>query len=152
MRAITPSVIYPLPLTVPGLTALQDGHYNIYINENLSEAAQREALEHELRHVEGGDFEPEKPLEAVELYAAAKKETPLEPRKIKPIPVAGYLEDSKYGRIPVLDVKWAKEEPLCPPPPQTPPPPRWLRNWRGIDIYATHEDVYGSNPAPAISR
>lgn len=118
-----------LPLTVPGLTALQDGHYNIYINENLSESAQREALEHELRHVEGEDFEPEKPLEAVEPYKATEKEDPPEPLII--------------NFIPVLKLRFASEIPAPDIPLPTPPPPRWRRRWQGIDIYATHEEVYG---------
>lgn len=130
-----------LPLTVPGLTALQDGHYNIYINENLSESAQREALEHELRHVDGGDFEPEKPLEAVEPYAATKKDDPPEPRKMKPIPIAGYLKDPKYGRIPILDVKWAEERPFEQPVKKA---HNWIyrrRSYLDIDIFPTQEEL-----------
>lgn len=33
----------------------EEGDYNVYINEHLSEEAQKEALAHEMRHIATGD-------------------------------------------------------------------------------------------------
>lgn len=50
--------IIDLPSTVHGVTVRdEDGNYNIYINSSLSADARKRAIEHELKHVERGDFE-----------------------------------------------------------------------------------------------
>ena len=50
--------ILDLPSTVKGVTVRDDdGNYNIYINSSLSEDARKRAIEHELKHVERGDFD-----------------------------------------------------------------------------------------------
>ena len=50
--------IIDLPSTVRGVTVRdEDGNYNIYINSSLSEDARQKAIEHELKHVERGDFD-----------------------------------------------------------------------------------------------
>ncbi len=52
-----------LPVTTKGMTVQDgDGFYNIYINANLSAYAQKEAIQHELRHVQRGDFDNKKSL------------------------------------------------------------------------------------------
>ena len=64
----------PFPLSVPALTAKdEDGHYNIYINCNLSDGMQKQALKHELEHIKQGDFESQEPLEIIEPYRPVSK-------------------------------------------------------------------------------
>ena len=49
-------------MTVRGFTMVDDeGLYNIYLNDRLSEATQERTLEHELRHIMNGDFERAEP-------------------------------------------------------------------------------------------
>lgn len=57
-----------LPYRVHGVTATDEsGYYNIYLNARRSEKDQREALDHELEHINRNDFDKtELPLEAVE--------------------------------------------------------------------------------------
>lgn len=48
----------PLPISVHGVTAKdEDEFYNIYINANQSSEVQREAVKHELTHIERDDFD-----------------------------------------------------------------------------------------------
>lgn len=50
--------IIDLPSTVHGVTVRdEDGNYNIYINSSLSADARKRAIEHELKHINRGDFE-----------------------------------------------------------------------------------------------
>ena len=50
--------IIDLPSTVHGVTVRDDdGNYNIYINSSLSADARKRAIEHELKHINRGDFE-----------------------------------------------------------------------------------------------
>jgi len=50
--------IIDLPSTIHGVTVRdEDGNYNIYINSSLCEDARRRAIEHELKHIERGDFD-----------------------------------------------------------------------------------------------
>lgn len=51
------------------------------------------------------------------------------------LPISGYLDDPKYGRIPVLDVHWSEEIPAAAPPN--------LRSRRrtSIDIYPTRDEL-----------
>lgn len=52
-----------LPATTKGMTVQdEDGFYNIYINATLSVDAQMKAIQHELRHVQRGDFDNKKSL------------------------------------------------------------------------------------------
>ena len=59
-----------LPISVHGVTVRDNtGFYNIYININQSSENQKKAVEHELAHIEQGDFDKaDQPLEAVENY------------------------------------------------------------------------------------
>jgi len=50
--------IIDLPSTVQGVTVKdEEGNYNIYINSSLAEDAKKRAIEHELKHIERGDFD-----------------------------------------------------------------------------------------------
>lgn len=43
-----------------------DGSFSVYINANLSQERKKEALDHELEHIEDDDFYNDKPIEEVE--------------------------------------------------------------------------------------
>ncbi len=50
--------IIDLPSTVKGVTVRdEDGCFNIYINSSLSEDQRRLAIEHEMKHINRGDFD-----------------------------------------------------------------------------------------------
>ena len=56
-----------LPLTTKGMTVEDsNGFFNIYINENLSAEHQQKALEHEMMHINSGDFDNKKSLHEAE--------------------------------------------------------------------------------------
>jgi Zn-dependent peptidase ImmA (M78 family) len=56
-----------LPLTTKGMTVEdQNGFFNIYINQNLSVEQQNEAIAHELKHINRGDFDNKKSLQEAE--------------------------------------------------------------------------------------
>jgi hypothetical protein len=58
---------YRLPYKVNGVTVEdEDGFYNVYINARLSYTAQREAIIHELTHIQRNDFYSEEKLELIE--------------------------------------------------------------------------------------
>ena len=49
-----------MPLTIRAFTVPDaNGDFNIYINEDLSDAAKRKSLEHEKRHITRNDFQKE---------------------------------------------------------------------------------------------
>lgn len=48
-------VKYPLPATVHGASAPTAGGFIVLLNANDTEERQREALRHEIRHIENGD-------------------------------------------------------------------------------------------------
>lgn len=60
------TVFGDLPNYIQGFTIYSDDYYTIYINAGMGYYGQRKTLEHELRHVVGGDFCSDKPLEVVE--------------------------------------------------------------------------------------
>lgn len=52
-----------MPSVTKGMTIEDaDGFFNIYINASLSAAEQKEAIKHEIRHLERKDFDTEKSL------------------------------------------------------------------------------------------
>ena len=56
-----------LPLTTKGMTVEDsNGFFNIYINQNLSVDQQNEAIAHELKHINRGDFDNKKSLQDAE--------------------------------------------------------------------------------------
>ncbi len=70
----------PLPTTLKGITVEDSsGFYNIYINDSLSYEEQQKAIQHELSHVTGNDFNVQKPLYMVEPYRPAQEQQPQKP-------------------------------------------------------------------------
>ena len=58
-----------LPPSVPAFVSESpDGHYNIYINARLNGIQQREALDHELRHIARGDLDSGRYIYEIEDY------------------------------------------------------------------------------------
>lgn len=56
-----------MPSVTKGMTIEDaDGFFNIYINACLSAAEQKEAIKHEIRHLERKDFDTEKSLRDAE--------------------------------------------------------------------------------------
>ena len=56
-----------LPSTICGVTVKdENGDFNVYINSNLSTSAQNRALEHEMKHIERGDFYSDLGIEKLE--------------------------------------------------------------------------------------
>ena len=56
-----------MPLWMHGVTLLDsDDNYNVYINANLSIPVQREALCHEMEHIQKDDFYNDAPIQKVE--------------------------------------------------------------------------------------
>lgn len=52
-----------MPSATKGMTIEDaEGFFNIYINASLSAAEQKEAIKHEIRHLERNDFDTEKSL------------------------------------------------------------------------------------------
>jgi len=56
-----------LPCGVRGFTLLdEDGRYNIYINSRLNWYMRQKAYEHELEHIERGDWDSDLPIWFIE--------------------------------------------------------------------------------------
>ena len=55
-----------LPVSIRGITVLNNGFYNIYINAKLSYEEQQRAIRHELTHVKRNDFYSEAAIEEIE--------------------------------------------------------------------------------------
>ncbi|MBS5480710.1 MAG: hypothetical protein KHX46_06180 [Clostridiales bacterium] len=69
-----------LPATVRAMTVRDgDGHYNIYINTQLSAEQQQDALLHEMQHLLRDDFDSARTFEQAEAYRAA--DAPPPPKK-----------------------------------------------------------------------
>lgn len=60
--------VVPFPVYNVGgmVTPNDDGSFSVYINANLSQQRQKEALKHELEHIEDDDFYNGKPIEGIE--------------------------------------------------------------------------------------
>lgn len=48
--------IIDLPCNIKAFTSYQDDFYNIYVNARLDQVQQKEAIIHELQHIEKDDF------------------------------------------------------------------------------------------------
>lgn len=60
----------PLPTTVYGITVPNDnGDFSVYINSKLSDQKQKEAVEHEIKHIELDHFYSDDPVRLNELEA-----------------------------------------------------------------------------------
>lgn len=56
-----------MPLTIRAFTIPDaNGDFNIYINEDLSDAAKRKSLEHEKTHINRNDFEKDVSVKLIE--------------------------------------------------------------------------------------
>lgn len=56
-----------LPATIHGAVRLdQDGFPSIYINDDLSPQAKKDAFDHEMRHIRNDDMYNDRPIEEVE--------------------------------------------------------------------------------------
>ncbi len=56
-----------MPLTIRAFTVLDaNGDFNIYINEDLSDAAKRKSLEHEKNHISRNDFQKDLSVKLIE--------------------------------------------------------------------------------------
>jgi Zn-dependent peptidase ImmA (M78 family) len=60
--------LIPFPVYNVGgmVTPNPDGSFSVYINSNLSQERQKQALEHELDHIRNNDFYNGKPIQEVE--------------------------------------------------------------------------------------
>lgn len=66
--------IVDLPYATPGLTQIDNnGDYNVYINSLLDESEQRSTLNHELSHIQSGDFSNDLDLQSCETSAHLTK-------------------------------------------------------------------------------
>ena len=114
-----------LPTSVDAMVAFdEDGYASIYLNSRLSHEKQREALRHELRHINNDDAYNTTDLQAAERRAdgvtastsAIIRASELPPRPYKPTPTAavqrdmetlkrlGVLTDIKHD--PLLNLPW----------------------------------------------
>lgn len=60
---------YPLPGRIKAYTVLKDCFYTIIVNDSLSHSAKIKAYNHEIKHIENGDFQSELPADLIELLA-----------------------------------------------------------------------------------
>ena len=60
--------VVPFPVNSVGGMVMPnpDGSFSIYINSNLSQERQKEALDHELDHIRNNDFYNGKPIQEIE--------------------------------------------------------------------------------------
>lgn len=59
-----------LPTTIAGYTVRDAvGDFTIILNSRLTEERQKETLEHELEHIQNGDFSSNRPVGLIEIYA-----------------------------------------------------------------------------------
>lgn len=70
MRYEVYTVLMRLPPTVKAFTVTNpDGSYTTFVNDLLSREAQKEACDHELEHIEDGDFDSLLPADVIERFA-----------------------------------------------------------------------------------
>ena len=56
----------PMPLTVHGFVCRKSGQIYMIINSDLSDEAKKEAIRHELDHIDGGDLYSEEDAVVIE--------------------------------------------------------------------------------------
>lgn len=62
--------LVPFPVPNGGMVIPNDDDtYSVYINKNLPPEKQREALRHELRHINENDFQSDKAIQDIELIS-----------------------------------------------------------------------------------
>lgn len=62
--------VAPLPVSISGYTVRdRNGDFNIILNDRLTHERQMEAYNHELRHIQRGDFNRGGKVDLIEIYA-----------------------------------------------------------------------------------
>lgn len=93
--------IVALPLTVLGaVVLLDDGTYDIFLNAQIGEDMQKKALEHEIRHIDGGHlYNDILTADQMELEADGKLQPPVEePQRVPDV----FGADKREGYIPLF--------------------------------------------------
>ena len=62
-------VLASMPTRIRAYTVLMDGYYTIVLNDDLSPQAKHRACQHELMHIENGDFERSVSADLLEVRA-----------------------------------------------------------------------------------
>ena len=62
-------VLASMPARIRAYTVLMDGYYTIVLNDDLSPQAKHRACQHELMHIENGDFERSVSADLLEVRA-----------------------------------------------------------------------------------
>ena len=62
-------VLASMPARIRAYTVLMDGYYTIVLNDDLSPQAKPRACQHELMHIENGDFERSVSADLLEVRA-----------------------------------------------------------------------------------
>ena len=62
-------VLASMPARIRAYTVLMDGYYTIVLNDDLSPQAKHRACQHELTHIENGDFERNVSADLLEVRA-----------------------------------------------------------------------------------
>ena len=62
-------VLASMPARIRAYTVLVDGYYTIVLNDDLSPQAKHRACQHELMHIENGDFERSTSADLLEVRA-----------------------------------------------------------------------------------
>lgn len=62
-------VLASMPARIRAYTVLVDGYYTIVLNDDLSPQAKHRACQHELMHIENGDFERSVSADLLEVRA-----------------------------------------------------------------------------------
>lgn len=59
-------ISHPMPRKIKGFLIEDDGFYRIYVNNEISIEEQKKAIEHEIAHLQRGDFNTDEDIEEVE--------------------------------------------------------------------------------------
>lgn len=61
------TVLYNLPPRISGFTVRKDGDFTIFLNARHCWEDQKETYDHELEHIENGDFDSALSADAIEM-------------------------------------------------------------------------------------
>ncbi|MDF2858675.1 MAG: hypothetical protein K0Q87_4526 [Neobacillus sp.] len=62
-------ILVDMPIGYRAFTVPKDGFYTIYINSRYCNEQNRLSLNHELKHIENGDYDKPVPANLIEFYA-----------------------------------------------------------------------------------
>lgn len=97
----------PFPPGVDGaVTPNDDGTFSIYLSSNVDEAHQKEALDHEIRHIELDHLYSDNPIEIIE--AEADGNVPCEAPQEKPEPVSAVPCEKSWFSSWSKAMQWAE--------------------------------------------